>query len=818
MNCKSIILKEGEKDRLTVDLYFAGVKAKQSAAIEHALKLFRLCEELLDNSCWYKDYSHTLEIKLELAECEFICGLYDASMAHFEEMLTHTSNQEDLAEIKKRYMILNSYIGNYAKVIDLGIQALKHLEFRIDTKKLQIGVVKEILYGKRLFRNSKLKSIKNAPIINNKNVVDTLEILTNIGASSSLINENLFALIALKISNLSAKHGNSLYSPVGYASYSLVLVNVLGDFEKAKKVKEISLNLVELIDDKALKCTTYFIIGTFVEHWTSSARESFNYLQRAFDLGIESGEFFYSGFTIAAMIEMKYSMGEPLSGLEKFLKLHEKYGQKMNHDVLMRLIKIFKDHVSMLTTLDFSLEDRLIDDEEISKLDTNEGMTYYLLKLQRLYLEGKIEEAYALSEKTIKQLDSVMGYLVQVDFVFYYLLLSLEKKQKQKVSRFRWEEKTFRKYRKKLKIWAKMSPENHRGKHLLIEALYRSLKDQNHDVARLFDEAIEHAKENHNLLLEALGSYLAAGYYSSNIKIAKVYAQDACRLFNQWGSEKIANRIGRLYEIHNDLAVRKVAAAGMAGEIPENIYQKRKIIFEKRLEDYQKELEVLELKASFIYFLDTICKEANADFGAILLENDDQLKLEYVRQDGRAASGYPVGIDPEQVDYIPKKIIRYASRTYEEVIIDTKATAGFFASDDYIRSRASISIICLPLKYNDIFAGLIYLESQNDHRFKSMMVEYIKRLSFYLVAKQALEKEPENNIKAFISNVVKDQLTERETEVLRCMATGMSNKEIGEKLHISLSTVKTHTLNLYGKLEVNSRVQAVIKAKTLSLV
>jgi len=70
----------------------------------------------------------------------------------------------------------------------------------------------------------------------------------------------------------------------------------------------------------------------------------------------------------------------------------------------------------------------------------------------------------------------------------------------------------------------------------------------------------------------------------------------------------------------------------------------------------------------------------------------------------------------------------------------------------------------------------------------------------------------------FVKETVKDQLTERETEVLYYMAAGMTNKEIGKKLHISASTVKTHTINLYGKLEVSSRIQAVTKAKALRLI
>ncbi len=63
-----------------------------------------------------------------------------------------------------------------------------------------------------------------------------------------------------------------------------------------------------------------------------------------------------------------------------------------------------------------------------------------------------------------------------------------------------------------------------------------------------------------------------------------------------------------------------------------------------------------------------------------------------------------------------------------------------------------------------------------------------------------------------------DPISERELEVLRLMATGLSNREIGDKLFISLNTVKTHTKHINQKLDVNSRIKAVIRAKALSLI
>jgi LuxR family maltose regulon positive regulatory protein len=62
-----------------------------------------------------------------------------------------------------------------------------------------------------------------------------------------------------------------------------------------------------------------------------------------------------------------------------------------------------------------------------------------------------------------------------------------------------------------------------------------------------------------------------------------------------------------------------------------------------------------------------------------------------------------------------------------------------------------------------------------------------------------------------------EPLSRREIEVLQYIELGLSNAEIGARLVISLSTVKGHTANIYSKLGVNSRTQAVLKAKQLGI-
>ena len=53
------------------------------------------------------------------------------------------------------------------------------------------------------------------------------------------------------------------------------------------------------------------------------------------------------------------------------------------------------------------------------------------------------------------------------------------------------------------------------------------------------------------------------------------------------------------------------------------------------------------------------------------------------------------------------------------------------------------------------------------------------------------------------------RLTERERDVLKCMSDGLNNNEIAEKLVVSLGTVKFHVSNIFLKLGVDSRVEAV---------
>jgi NarL family two-component system response regulator LiaR len=85
-----------------------------------------------------------------------------------------------------------------------------------------------------------------------------------------------------------------------------------------------------------------------------------------------------------------------------------------------------------------------------------------------------------------------------------------------------------------------------------------------------------------------------------------------------------------------------------------------------------------------------------------------------------------------------------------------------------------------------------------------------------IVEKEILVEQPTE----FVLNEAeldKLNLSRREYEVLQILSTGASNAEIAESLFLSLSTVKTHVSNLFVKMEVKNRGQAIEKAKRLKI-
>ncbi|MCG6879338.1 MAG: LuxR C-terminal-related transcriptional regulator [Deltaproteobacteria bacterium] len=171
----------------------------------------------------------------------------------------------------------------------------------------------------------------------------------------------------------------------------------------------------------------------------------------------------------------------------------------------------------------------------------------------------------------------------------------------------------------------------------------------------------------------------------------------------------------------------------------------------------------------------------------------------------------------DEADTLLKRLFKEAEkgkRTPKMIEILVLQTLSYAANGHKSRAEAKFKralILAEPEGFIRIFldegqqlAELLskFLESEDE-----ALVGYAKRIVSAFDPKKQSESE----------GMLNERLSKRELEVLSLIKAGRSNQEIAEELFISLSTVKTHIRNIYEKISVHSRTQALIRAKELGL-
>lgn len=163
------------------------------------------------------------------------------------------------------------------------------------------------------------------------------------------------------------------------------------------------------------------------------------------------------------------------------------------------------------------------------------------------------------------------------------------------------------------------------------------------------------------------------------------------------------------------------------------------------------------------------------------------------------------------------------------ILMDIKmpGITGIEATRQIVQENPHIGVILVTM-YDDpesAFAGMRagargYVLKEADPEELRRAVEAAQRgevMLCPLIADKVLEHFKAGPLPQ-ASGVPYEQLTPRELEVLRLAADGLSNKEIAGRLYISEKTVKNHIANIFSKLNVNDRTQAILFALRQGLV
>lgn len=125
------------------------------------------------------------------------------------------------------------------------------------------------------------------------------------------------------------------------------------------------------------------------------------------------------------------------------------------------------------------------------------------------------------------------------------------------------------------------------------------------------------------------------------------------------------------------------------------------------------------------------------------------------------------------------------------------------------------SLMYVPLMANKDIIGMLSVRTPVKDAYSIQSLETLKTLAVFI--SKAIENSRTTSTTIPVVKIPQsyylDPLSARELDVLNLLSKGCTNRAIANELYISASTVKTHTLNIYQKLEVGNRTEAIFKAK-----
>lgn len=835
---EAIELMDAQNRKILVALHAkAAEKALQSSAFTIALHHARLGIELLTEN--EQDYDLVFKLHLLQAQTEYLCGHYPQAEGNISKLLENARNWTDRAKV---YLIqINHYsnMGKYADAIAIGLKALDESGIRIPAKPSRWQILKEVLHTKSiLLRNWERFTTLERTKDPKKEII--LELMFSIVAPAFLGDRNVFAVLSSRFIRYVLKHGSSHVAPALYAAYGVLIGVLLGDYKNGYRLGEIAVQQAERAGIRSVQCKTYVVFGGIIAPWVRHAKIGEEYLERAVQLGIESGDYVYTSYAIGAHTNLVYIRGD-LREIQNVNRNYLQILEQTKDEFIIKNSLVFIDYASRLMSPNsdvITLSDgRSTETDFVAGLIDEESgdvtlYQYYTYKLQIYYWYGMFWEALNYAERAEPYAHKAIHGVHHAEKYFYEALTitalwsSLSPKQSNNLG------KRLRRIVRKLKVWSTHCPANFLHKYTCVQAEVYRIKGQDDQAIQLYEQALDQALVEGFIRTRAVIAEITGRYYLQRgiTRIATVYLNEA---LNDYRATGVEAKVSDLLQRYPELLKMEMVEDNPQYPLETKVQESKNTSSIKRNDIHELDIAAI-IKGSYALSEDIGLEEVLEQLIKVIVERLDATKgLLLVQKQGelfvqggldKYADSIKRGKPLSEYDVVPHSVIRYVTHTQEALIIGHAQSDPLFSPDPYITKNKCKSIVCMPLMVQGRNIGTLYLENQEvNEAFSHNQIDVLQALTSQITFVLRLfesfgikeeEKIDEDNFDINLeSSTFKEPLTERELEVLQLMSIGLTNKEIAQRLGITPGTVKVHCHNLFSKLNVNRRTQAIAEAK-----
>jgi PAS domain S-box-containing protein len=710
----------------TIDLR-AGRKAKASAAYASARAYFSAGTALLDERNWGSQYELTFSVWLERAECELLSGNFEKAEQLIAELLPRGASKVDQAavyQLKVRFHVMRSerqqaVAGALTCLRVFGIDLPAHPTWE------QVQVEYEIIW--QTLNGRPIESLIDLPLMADPELQAAMQVLSALPAYFT--DFHLFCLLVCRMVNVGIQYGASGPSAHAYGRLGAILGPVFHRYRDAHRFAKLACDLVEKHGFITYQGRAYTSMG-LLALWTQPITTAIDFNRAACRTATETGDLTSACYCMVRSVSGLLLRNDPLDAVwresEKSLDFVRKAGFRDMAEAIVserHFIGTMQGRTASFSTfIDGEFDEANFEAQLAGDRRALITCLYWILKLKARFLSGDYAEALAAADKA-KPLISAASAQIQLLDYFYYTALTVAACYEKALPH---EQQGWRDlltvHQEQLREWAEINPATFADKHALVLAEIARLEGRDTDAMRMYEQAIQSARENGFVQNEGLAYEMAARFYSARgfDTFADVYLRNAKYCYLRWGADGKVSQLDRLYP-------QLAAAEGNRPIIGSPVHQLDVASVVKASQAVSGEIELPKL----IEQLMTIALEnAGADRGLLILPAED----DHLVQAEALAAGNRVEVVLCQKSLTemacPESLLRYVIRTHESVILDDASRPNLFSEDDYLRGRQTKSILCLPLIKQGRLTGLLYLENTlTSHAFPPDRIAILELLA-----------------------------------------------------------------------------------------
>lgn len=724
-----------ERHRIAALNLEAGNKSKISAAYSVALAYFKKGTEMLAAHDWQEAYPLSMALHLGYAECAYLAGEPEVCLEIAAQTLQYAKGIEDRARIHQVRIQCLIFNEESDKAFELSLNVLRELGIKFPRNPGNAHVVGAYLRSKWLLRGRKIADLEHLPAMTNVQMLVSMQILQNITAIVFSKSSAMYALMVMKMVELSVRYGISPESAITFATYGAILNAIEGNRDVCYRYGQLSLRLAGNIGSGAARNRAVLVYNIVNRPSGELMNNSLEPLRNAYQTGVEMGDVEYCSYASSS-----YSFHLLLSGknlhwvLEEMLRfrflprsLSKKEVSHHNEALIQVVCNLLDEHAGPNPE---NLSGAYFDEGEnceaiLALPDQSRIFACFTYKMMLAYLAGHYAQGIESAGRALGFHDSIIGTLFEPLYAFFDGLLNIGAYRQDPGNRRLLRKGILR--MKKMRKLASQVPVNFEHRYYLLEAEIHAVSGRGEQAILFYDKAVKTALEYGHVHEAALANELSGRYWAGNgqSKMAAVYLTAALEGYQEWGCGLKSRQLLRDFpEILSGEPAVKHQVGHITGD-PGAV--------NLDLSTLMKVSTAISSEVVFGKLMDKLMQfaieNAGAQSGYFILDWGGELVIEAQRSVLDEESDIRK-IPLNESDQVPASIVAHVFRTKSEVVLQDAMASTEFRNDPAVASREIRSALCTAALNQGKVVGVLYLENNlATGAFTSERVQLLRLLS-----------------------------------------------------------------------------------------